>query len=938
MYSNKVGLFNKRVCFVTEELAGIGGSGGIGAAFLELAKLLSKNGATVDVLYCPITNSIAPNEEKKLIKNFLGLGIKLHFLDESIYVDPPYSYEKKSYSVAQWLAERNVSYDYIHFHDYKGLGFFPTNLKKQGLGLMNSTLVTQLHGPTRWTIETNNSFFFHEDQIKIDFMEKKSIEQADIVVSPSSYLISWLNENDFILPKDVRVIKNVCSDLGNSLTRFKRNDKKTSPISDLVFFARHEDRKGFVQFCDALDIAEKNLFENNVTVSFLGKFGHVNSQPSGIYLIDRAKKWRFPISVKSGYARKQAISYITSKENPLIVIPSPAENSPYTVLESIMLGVPIISSTEGGGPELFSNQDYDGLCAITPSSIASKIELALTKGISTPSPSESIEEIENNWLSFHEEEHSNIQIINSNPLVTFAITHYERTKKLVDAILSVAQQTYKNIEILVIDDGSKTETTLADLEKIEVLLNRLGGRLIRQENGYLGAARNCAIQNSKGEYICFLDDDDIAKPELIETLVTAAVSTSADAVNCMNIFMDEKLRGDVLARTKQCPEKVTYVPIGGPLSLTPTENCLGAATALFKKSALKDVDGYSEIKGVGHEDYELFIRLAQAGKKLIISPKALYYYEVGRPSMLSRTSMIANFRRCFNALDFTKNSQEWKDFVNLQTGKHTQIHSHNRQHWLYSQASNSNLRLNVFINDLNREDILRNLIELSSLERLPTLEIAFKEDLNPPDLSHEDDDIAVSTLVAQRNSLLITSKIDNECIQHHALDIKVDLALGRHEDAIFSITDHISKNDSISKVDVEIIEEIISFCSRKIISSEIWMKLSTEILKNNIQKHLVERISLIISKIYLLTGNKELLQAEISHLLTNYEADYLLRYPDVNESVLAGGFRSGMEHYLTFGKTEGREGFDQIKSLIDFSHEAPSMEGMMNEVLEFYFP
>ena len=264
----------------------------------------------------------------------------------------------------------------------------------------------------------------------------------------------------------------------------------------------------------------------------------------------------------------------------------------------------------------------------------------------------------------------------ASPRVTFAITHHERPKKLVDAILSAVCQTYSNFEILVVDDGSKSEATLADLRHIEGLLDRVGGRLVRQENAYLGAARNTAVREATGEFICFLDDDDIAMPELVQTLVTAIVSMEADAVNCMNLFMEESVRSEVLARSDLAPTKVHYVPLGGPLSLAPTENCLGAATAIFRRSALLEIGGYSEIKGVGHEDYELYLRLVQAGKRVSVVPMPLYYYEVGRPSMLSRTSLSRNFRRCFDVVDTRTNSDAWRDVVGLNVGKGVAINAH----------------------------------------------------------------------------------------------------------------------------------------------------------------------------------------------------------------------------------------------------------------------
>ena len=162
-------------------------------------------------------------------------------------------------------------------------------------------------------------------------------------------------------------------------------------------------------------------------------------------------------------ARNEAAQYILSRPAPVVVIPSPVENSPYTVLESIMLGVPVISSLAGGGHELFAERDYAGLCNITSAQLADKMRQALQSGLTVPVPSETSEEIDRQWIDFHAQCAVALDVRRADtqpdrhPLVTFAITHHERPKKLIDAILSAVCQTYSNFEILVVDDGSTSE-------------------------------------------------------------------------------------------------------------------------------------------------------------------------------------------------------------------------------------------------------------------------------------------------------------------------------------------------------------------------------------------------------------------------------------------------------------------------------------------------
>lgn len=724
-----------KVCLVTEELGGVQGSGGIGAAFLELAICLAKFGHAVTILYCP-AYPLAENEKKSISNDLASKNIDFSILQVGHYVLGPETYERKSYAVLKFLESVSTPYDFIHFHDYKGLGFFSTAAKRQGLAFQETKLVVQAHGPTRWAIEANGGFFTHEDQLKIDYLEKKSLEYADFVVSPSAYLVQWMQSNGYVLPRaeNISVIKNVCSELKAQLQSSDIERRREGyQAHTIVLFARHEERKGFAVFCDALDILSKDLVKAGITVAFLGKPGLIGAQPSLVYLADRSKSWDFRIDIKTSLNRMEAAEYLNTLDSPVVVIPSPVENSPYTVLEAMMLGFPVISSIDGGGRELFQSDAYPGLTKISAKNLADTLRAAIECKLPPPVPSQKTEEIETDWLYFHLGSYEPRRVATSihnqdsskivrkpAPKVTLAITHYERPQKLIGALTSAINQDYDNTEIIVVDDGSKSQATHAALEQVRIVLKRCGGRLISRSNGYLGAARNTAIANASGDYIIFLDDDDIAKPNLVSTLVHAIETCGDDAVGCLNIYMEESQRGSVLSGSAGAPATPTYIPLGGPLSLAPTENCFGSATAIFNLRSLKSIGGYTELYGVGYEDYELYIKLVQGGMKVSVAPYPLYYYEVGRLSMLTRTSMVTNQKRCFNAIDFDKNPQFWRDFVSLNVGKHVSVNSHNRQWWIYSQSSTKDERHAILQGSLDQLGVLGAALAIAQKEGCST--------------------------------------------------------------------------------------------------------------------------------------------------------------------------------------------------------------------------
>jgi glycosyltransferase involved in cell wall biosynthesis len=540
-----------RICLVTEELSFGKGSGGIGGAFHELALALRSAGHSVDLIYLPADMSAKATQA--LVDYYDDRGIRI--VDPAIneFVWEPFSYERRAYGIFRHLATATEPYSFVHFHDYKGLGFASLNAKSQRLAFSNTTLIVQVHGPTRWTLQANGYPFRHEDQLKVDFMERQSIARADILVSPSHYMVNWLKQNGWALPPAdrIRVIQNVSSHLGMLLGQ-TQSDGETVACREIIFFGRHEERKGIVPFCDALDLINEDLATANVPVTFLGGFGIINGEASPLYLTDRSRKWQFPVQFLPDFDRLSACRYLAARKRSLVVVPSFFENSPYTVLEAAISGRPLITSAIGGAAELLDPALVPLLtCQIERRSLARKLLDAVRNGVPPARLAIRPEETARHWLDLHRtppdppplvrsaRKPSQDQLSPPIPTVVAAITHYERPAKLYDALMSLVAQTYPNLEIVVVDDGSESVETLQLLERLVPLMAKLKVRVLRQENRYLGAARNHAIANSESDYILFLDDDDVAFPNLVQTLVTAAEATRADVVNCLNLYMPE---------------------------------------------------------------------------------------------------------------------------------------------------------------------------------------------------------------------------------------------------------------------------------------------------------------------------------------------------------------------------------------------------------------
>ena len=115
------------------------------------------------------------------------------------------------------------------------------------------------------------------------------------------------------------------------------------------------------------------------------------------------------------------------------------------------------------------------------------------------------------------------------PLVSIVIPVYNVENFVKDTLSSVCNQTYKNIEIICVDDGS-TDNSLSVLNFYSEKDKRI--KVLSQSNSGVSAARNNGIRAAEGEYICFLDSDDFMHPQNVELQVKAITDSGADIVYC----------------------------------------------------------------------------------------------------------------------------------------------------------------------------------------------------------------------------------------------------------------------------------------------------------------------------------------------------------------------------------------------------------------------
>src|ERR1044072_7647064 len=185
---------------------------------------------------------------------------------------------------------------------------------------------------------------------------------------------------------------------------------------------------------------------------------------------------------------------------------------------------------------------------------------------------------------------------------------YEAEKFIAEAIQSVLDQTYKNWELLVVDDGS-TDKIAEIVRRLVAKENRV--KYIFQPNGMLCKARNTGIRNASGPLIAFLDSDDVSLPEKLERQIQILLKTGVDVVYTEAVVFYEP--GSVPGPT----EFLIYPgKIEGPrmFDLLLLLNRIPVSSVLLQMDRLKTAGPFVDpLPYHGCEDYDLWLRLAAGG-------------------------------------------------------------------------------------------------------------------------------------------------------------------------------------------------------------------------------------------------------------------------------------------------------------------------------------
>lgn len=217
--------------------------------------------------------------------------------------------------------------------------------------------------------------------------------------------------------------------------------------------------------------------------------------------------------------------------------------------------------------------------------------------------------------------------MNNNPLVSIIVPVYNSADYLSDCLESILNQSYQNLEIITVNDGS-TDNSLEILQEYAKLENQI--KIIDQDNQGLSGARNTGIKKATGDYITFIDSDDYVEPLMIDHMMDAIKDTKSDIACCSfrEVFPDGKkvdFNTGHKAKTLTTEEALKAM-------LKEQGFMVSTTMKLFPTKFFKDIK-FPE--GMLHEDVGTTYKLIMRAKKIAFIPDADYIYVHHSDSIIS---------------------------------------------------------------------------------------------------------------------------------------------------------------------------------------------------------------------------------------------------------------------------------------------------------------
>lgn len=638
----------RNICFVVTDLPrGEWQSQEINA-FLGIAQHFASRGDVVTLLWTPWPHELRELGDAGLaaIKEvyFERYLIYLEVVPESDELIPTWASRDRQ-SIVAFHFLRKGGFDNIFFMLEQGIGYFPIVAKETGQAFADCELTVVAQSPLMWRSHVDKFFVGWLNDLTVAHMERHCAENCDQLIVSSDHVRDWMAEKKWTLPANTHVIPPLRPQAWRNLTKVRRPSRTRSPIRELVLPCTNDYRDGLVLACDALDkLAEDHI--DDLTISIVGVFGKILGEHTGGMVLRRARNWPFALNLLGRMPPEEILEYVVNRDC-AVLLPAYSASTSLWAAFCVEEGIPLAATTAGSLPEYFGpeqtgrprskNANVSGLAASEPAALADAITRTLTRKAILPDRADYSDKIRQQWselvpLHRHATPSSRKRPA-KNKLVSIVLVHHDRPDVLPQAVEAVKRQDYDNIELILVDDGSKRPDSLQLLKSMEADFKARKWKIIYGKNEYLGAARNRGVRASKGEYILFADDDNALFHSAVSQYVRGLENSNADiCTSFQRIFYEKQIPSN------ESIGYIQYFTLGGSLELGLMHNSFGDANAIMRRDVFSRIGYIKELKSGGGEDWEFFARAIMKGLKLRVIPEPLYWYRSSTSGMFRKSN------------------------------------------------------------------------------------------------------------------------------------------------------------------------------------------------------------------------------------------------------------------------------------------------------------
>lgn len=613
--------------------------GGISTYCLETARMMSSFGHEVLVItpdHGVTTTDRAVQDNYSVIRFNPGRYFTHAFLGYEANLSYAFS------QVVQQLILEEGAPDVVESQEYSGIAYYLLQFKWLGYPLFKDLKVAvTLHAPSFLYLEFNKVPVYQLPYFWIGEMERFCIRAADLLISPSQYLIDQLKDRVKIDDRKIHVLKNPYATPLPGKPRQVQENK-------IMFFGKLIPQKGCLELLKYFKELWADGFEHRLFM--IGGGDHLY-HPEGIDMIDfirsgyRSELEQGKLVLLGSISPDQLATHLSDAH--VVLVPSIVDNLPYTVLEAMGQGKVLLVSRQGGQSEMIDD-GQDGfvfdheqqgsfrkalqhVLELSSSQLnqigqraIQKVRSSCSYEVVYPEKAALLEQLARKqeiprFFPFIRSLSSPAAgtLPGKGRLLSVVIPYYNMGKYVEEAVRSVRHSSYPHIEIVIVDDGSNDHQSRAILD---TLSKKYDLTVLRKENEGLALARNYGASHAQGDLLAFLDPDDTVEPSYYEKAVTVLGQFD-------NVFF-------VGCWAKYFDEATGYWPSFNPEPpYLLFHNMINTSALVYKKEALIKAGLNDPSMIYGMEDYDSLMGMVKAGYYGVALPEPLWNYRVRKNSM-----------------------------------------------------------------------------------------------------------------------------------------------------------------------------------------------------------------------------------------------------------------------------------------------------------------